>query len=352
MDKIKAHYDRFLLAVAGVVLAGVAVMMALNAGGLAERFTAPPVPSDGEPFVGEPAVAQLRADRTHMEERRNWSDSKGSLFVSRVYLLRGDQPVDILESDIELFPGIANTWILEHSLDYTDPGLPDADPDGDGFTNLEEFMAKTNPRDAKSRPAAWTKLRLSEVEIEQMQIIFTSKLATSEAMINSVASANSDELRGAPIGPSRRYAKGDQIKVVKYRPGFAVTTDDEDTPFFLADIKTEQRPVPATGGTAEVSFITLKTKDGETEVVLEQEVPQVSPFSRVTFIDTSAPGNPPFTIRSNQTLPPLPDGTTYKLIDVTEKKAMIQNLDTGEQHEVPFGSPATAKEVLLETSAE
>ena len=213
-------------------------------------------------------------------------------------------------------------------------------------------MAKTSPRDPESRPAAWTKLRLNDVQIEQMQIIFTSKLATGEAMINSVASANSDELKGAPVGPSKRYAKGQQIKVVKYRPGFAVTTDDEDTPFFLTDIKTEERPVPATGGTAEVSLITLKTKDGATEVVLEQEVPQVSPFSRVTFVDTSSAGNQPFTIRSNETLPPLPDGSTYKLIDVTEEKAMIQNLDTGEQHEVPFGNTAAAAEVPLETSAE
>lgn len=352
MDKFKAHYDRYLLALAGLVLAGVALMTALSAGGLGGQFTPAPTRADGQPFAADPAITQLKADHADLEERQNWEEGRGSLFVSRVYLLRGDSLVDILESDIELFPGISNAWILEHNLDYTDATLPESDPDRDGFTNLEEFMAKTNPRDAQSRPAAWTKLRLRDVEIEQMQIIFTGRLPTGEAMINSVASADSTELKGGPVGPSKRYAKGQQIKVVKYRPGFEVTTDDEVTPFFLADIKTEERPVAATGGTAEVSFITLKTKDEATEVVLEQQVPQVSPFSRVTFVDTSAPGNEPFTIRSNETLPPLPDGTTYKLIDVTEKKAIIQNLDTGEQHEVPFGTPAAAAEAPLQTSDE
>ncbi|MEX1044539.1 MAG: Amuc_1099 family pilus-like system protein, partial [Chthoniobacterales bacterium] len=145
MDQIKAHYDRYLLALAGLVLAAVAVMLALAAGGLSEQFTPTPVQTDGQPFADDPSIVQLNADRAQLEERQNWEESKGSLFVSRVYLLRGENLVDILESDVELFPGIANAWILEHNLDYTDPALPDVDPDGDGFTNLEEFMAKTNP---------------------------------------------------------------------------------------------------------------------------------------------------------------------------------------------------------------
>ncbi len=34
------------------------------------------------------------------------------------------------------------------------------DPDGDHFTNLEEFLAGTDPTDPKSIPAYFTKLRL------------------------------------------------------------------------------------------------------------------------------------------------------------------------------------------------
>ncbi|MGI6300431.1 MAG: PKD domain-containing protein [Verrucomicrobiota bacterium] len=55
-------------------------------------------------------------------------------------------------------------WMLTHfsSEELADPDLggSDADPDGDGFTNREEFLANTNPRDPNSR------LEFFEIELE------------------------------------------------------------------------------------------------------------------------------------------------------------------------------------------
>ncbi len=70
MDKIKAHYDRYLLILAGIVLAAVSVFVALATGGLAEEFAAPPAKDTGATFAEEPAITQLRADSAVMEEQK------------------------------------------------------------------------------------------------------------------------------------------------------------------------------------------------------------------------------------------------------------------------------------------
>jgi hypothetical protein len=46
--------------------------------------------------------------------------------------------------------GIPNSWKLQFGLDPFDPAVAGADPDGDGLTNLEEFMAGTDPTDSSS----------------------------------------------------------------------------------------------------------------------------------------------------------------------------------------------------------
>jgi uncharacterized repeat protein (TIGR01451 family) len=46
--------------------------------------------------------------------------------------------------------GIADEWEVAHGLNPTDPNDANADPDGDGMTNLQEFHAGTDPNSATS----------------------------------------------------------------------------------------------------------------------------------------------------------------------------------------------------------
>jgi hypothetical protein len=356
MEMLKAQFDRFLLAAAGLLLAAVSLFIAGEAGSLASRFPPIGVRTEGAAFESDPDIAQLAADQSQMEQRRAWKEAGNSLFVSRVYLLREGRLVDILESGTELFPGIANAWILEHNLDYTDPALPDTDPDEDGFSNLEEFMVKTDPRDAASKPALWTKLRTTGSRTEKLRFKFMSLPTGSldAVSINTVSAENPQERSGSTQFYPRaseevRTEEGaDGIEKVDKKiillAGLspAGTQIFEITPFKFVRAEKRKEMNPATNVEEEIPFAVLvNTADGK-EIILplarEGDGPIDSPYAVATIQDTRRNGQT-YELSSGKTFEL--DSETYKLVDVKEGKAIIENLQSGEQHEVPLQAAAS-----------
>ncbi len=77
------------------------------------------------------------------------------IFISS---LAPEKPLDLLKGE-PVHPPIPNVWWIENRLD---PGFADSanrDPDQDGFSNLEEFNAKTDPNSGKSIPSLIAKLK-------------------------------------------------------------------------------------------------------------------------------------------------------------------------------------------------
>jgi len=70
-----------------------------------------------------------------------------------------DVPIDPLNKDEPpIHPPIPNLWWIENRLDPGYADSPSRDPDQDGFSNLEEFNAKTDPNNVKFYPALIAKL--------------------------------------------------------------------------------------------------------------------------------------------------------------------------------------------------
>ncbi len=63
-----------------------------------------------------------------------------------------------LRKDAPIHDPIPNTWWLTNRLDPGFADSPARDPDEDGFSNMEEYLAKTDPNDPKSIPALIAKL--------------------------------------------------------------------------------------------------------------------------------------------------------------------------------------------------
>ena len=82
------------------------------------------------------------------------------------------------DSDLD---GMPDEWELKYGLNQNaDDALQDAD--ADGFANLEEYQAGTNPRDAASHPAYAEKLRVIKIGRTPMPLSFqgVQRLSTND----------------------------------------------------------------------------------------------------------------------------------------------------------------------------
>ena len=74
--------------------------------------------------------------------------------------------------------GIPTWWKVEHGLDPYDPSDAEEDGDGDGFTNLEEYLYDTDPNDPDSHPPLIDWLIVDDIEEQRFDLEFRSRVRT------------------------------------------------------------------------------------------------------------------------------------------------------------------------------
>jgi hypothetical protein len=331
MDYVKANYGRLLLLLSGLLLAAAAFYAVSSFSALQSEYQ-PPAPRDrGAEFAANEVLGRLQNEAGKLAEpaKSLWEEHDRSLFVSRVYLLRDGQLVDIFESDAQLYPGIDNAWILKHGLDYTDPELAGKDPDTDGFTNIEEFRAGASPVSDASKPPVWTKLRLSATKIDKLRTKFESlpQGDLKSVQINTVSAEDPSAL----TGESRFYEKGEMITLSETGPDGRKT--ETSTPLQFVEARMINRLNPKTNSEEEVPVITLLNTADNLKIELTQGEVKDSPYSLATLVDTRS-GGKEVALRTGQQFE-LDPGQSYKLVDVSEEAATIQDLASGERLTIP-----------------
>ena len=89
---------------------------------------------------------------------------------------RTNDLLDLLLMEGPVHSPIPNQWWVDHRIDPSYSDSPQRDQDEDGFTNMEEFISKTDPNDAKSIGDLVEKLEVVTVESDIWLLLFKSVL--------------------------------------------------------------------------------------------------------------------------------------------------------------------------------
>jgi len=196
-------------AVAALALAGMVFGLA---GVFGSGRIGPPELAGGaaKPFLAEARkkMESVRARRQQTAEAASSLLPAGTghggghrVFVSAqlVYLPENPEPVQPLDRAMKTDDGIEVGWKMKYGFDPADPRVRDADPDGDGFTNLEEFAAQppTDPTRKEDSPAKESKLKSRSGDPLPMTVSFLEK-SGGLFTIRFQAGSKRAQFKGAP----------------------------------------------------------------------------------------------------------------------------------------------------------
>jgi hypothetical protein len=218
-------------------------------------------------------------------------------------------PTEGIPADLAAQDAAYEAWFKKHHLDLSDPKMLDEDPDGDGFTNREEFLADTDPRDPNSRPGIANGIRLKEFVRKDLPFV-----------LKSVQGQTAEIERGDEAAPAKKRESvkagqplaGSNYKVVRVQQrqmrdkdgnpmdGSRVTLEDTQSKQHIDLVK--DLPARSTA-----SYAVLAGKDGKTITVHDGE----------TF--TWAGETP----------------VTYRVKDLRAEQVILEEVSTGKTVTVP-----------------
>ena len=206
--------------------------------------------------------------------------------------------IETLDTDGD---GLADKIELAWGLDPQNAADAAGDLDSDGFTNLEEHSAKTDPKDSNSLPDPVVKLRVAAIRPVPFYLRFVSTSVFGDGSIRF-------QLNLQTLERTYFVKPGDVVlgyKVDQYDPKGA----DGETLMMIR--QSDKRPVRLVKG----------------KPVTEQELAILF----VNLIDRS-PVRPPQRLNDVFVL----RGVEYKVVDIRRESVIIQGVKTGEKVTVPL----------------
>jgi len=321
MNWIKKRYDQFLLALLTVALLACAVLIFLRVQSFGERFSdavATVIPNNKVPPVPLDRIDQAKEKLQNPPEWTNPVGAedkpvRGSLFVSEHYIINPagtpEKPeYTDLYNDTLTGQKIPSRWFLSNNLPLLNPKVQFDDPDKDGFTNEDEFRAKTDPNNKDSHPPYYTKLFLKQIIRIQFRLIFNSWNGDPKKPEGIDFQINTLDLRQ----PTEFLKLGQTVPNTKFK---------------LDKFEFKEVLNPSTGEKTDVSELTLVQTETNEPIVLVLTKVTNSPDVYGVF-DYEWP-QPPQDIKVKKLqdfgLKPETDkNKLYKLVDIKDTEAVIR----------------------------
>ncbi|HYR58148.1 MAG TPA: Amuc_1099 family pilus-like system protein [Chthoniobacteraceae bacterium] len=209
-------------------------------------------------------------------------------------------------------------WFKKYGLNLNDPKMLDADPDGDGFTNREEFLADTNPLDPNDYPGIHKKIRLKEFTEVRLPLL-----------VEAVEGEKARIRRTDGDGKLETVKAGDAVR------GLPLTVERVEE---IHDTDKEGKPIDR-------SRVVLEDSGTKEKLTLVKDMPARTAASFAML--TSSDGNTTIKVKQGDTFKwPGDDSATYKVIDLREDQVVLQQLENKKMWTVTRAAdkPAAAAE--------
>lgn len=191
-------------------------------------------------------------------------------------------------------------WFKKFNLDLQDPKMLDADADGDGFSNRDEFMAATDPRDPESRPGIHKQMRLKQYTEVRMPVVL-------EAVSGETARIR--RLDGEERVETVR--SGDRIKGLSWKVERVQGKQDVDK----------------NGDPIDVSSLTLTDTETNERAILMKNLPTRTGDSFAEL--ASEDGAQTVKVKQGDTFNwPAETGPAFKVIDLRPDQIVVQEVAT------------------------
>lgn len=213
--------------------------------------------------------------------------------------------------------GMPTWWERKYGLDPFDPSDAGKDFDGDGYTNLEEFAASSDPTKTDSRPAAVGRLALERISGTEFGLRFNSRVRTQDG--------------GFRFGLNYRMPDGqtktDFVEIGGMVAGFKVEAYEENL----------VRAQPPKLGTEDLSALTLRTPKGDAIILVKDRAVQY--VELVAHLVLKLRGTMErHQVRKGETV--VLDGRSYTLIDIDAKARHVVILEKESDLEITIRQAA------------
>jgi hypothetical protein len=189
-------------------------------------------------------------------------------------------------------------WFRKHGLDLNDPSMLDADSDQDGFSNRDEFLADTDPKDPNSRPGVSKSMRVKEYTEVRLPFVLRGVEGATATV----------EFTADGLGQREKVKKGDTIRGTKLRVDSVSAATDTDKH----------------GDKVDMSQVVMT--DGETQdrVVAVKDLPTRTSASYATLTDPEGKMN--MKVREGDVFAwPSEPGSSYKVIDLRSEQVIVKD---------------------------
>jgi hypothetical protein len=202
-------------------------------------------------------------------------------------------------------------WFKKYGLDLNDPKMLDADPDGDGFTNREEFMADTNPLDPNSHPPYTDPSRFLRLkEYNEARLPITLESIEGEKAKLKRTDQNESRTETVKVGDT---VHGLPLKVLKIEA---------------------RQDIDKNGEKVDLSQVTLEDSSTKEKFVLTGNLPAKTSASNAVLITRDGKMNLKVHIGDVFTWP-TDGGSNYKVIDMSQDQVVLQQVENKKMWTVP-----------------